>query len=82
MAATVQGFRLARSPVGQPKLLDRVRAAIRTRHDSLRTEDAQVGCMRGFILFHGRRHAAEMTEAPHTAAFVATYLLGDGYDIQ
>ena len=32
-----------------PKLLDRVRAAIRARHYSLRTEEAYVGWIRRFI---------------------------------
>jgi integrase len=44
------------------KLLDRVRAAIRARHYSLRTEEAYVGWVRRFILFHHKRHPAEMGE--------------------
>ena len=36
-------------PPGQPRLLDRVRIAIRTRHYSLRTEEAYVGWIRRFI---------------------------------
>lgn len=43
-----------------PRLLDRVRAALRTRHCSPRTEKAYVGWIRRFILFHGKRHPAEM----------------------
>ena len=43
-----------------PRLLDRVRAALRTRHCSLRTEKAYVGWIRRYILFHGKRHPAEM----------------------
>ena len=35
------------------KLLDRVRAALRARHYSLRTEDAYVGWIRRFVVFHG-----------------------------
>jgi streptomycin 6-kinase len=38
-----------------PKLLDRVRAAIRARHYSLRTEEAYAGWIRRFILFHNKR---------------------------
>jgi integrase len=41
-------------------LLDQVRDAIRTRHYSYRTEEAYVGWIRRFILFHGKRHPAEM----------------------
>jgi integron integrase len=43
-----------------PRLLDRVRAVLRTRHCSLRTEKAYVAWIRRYILFHGQRHPAEM----------------------
>jgi len=46
-----------------PSLLDRVRAAVRTRHYSIRTEEAYVGWIRRFVLFHSRRHPDEMGEA-------------------
>ena len=50
-------------PEGQkPKLLDRVREAIRTRHLSHKTEQAYVGWIKRFIFFHGKRHPAEMGE--------------------
>ncbi len=49
-------------PAG-PRLLDRVRIQIRTRHYSRRTEKAYVGWIRRFILFHGRKHPATMGEA-------------------
>ena len=45
-----------------PKLLVRVRAVIRARHYSLRTEEAYAGWIRRFILFHNKRHPAEMAE--------------------
>ena len=45
-----------------PKVLDRLREAIRARHYSLRTEEAYVGWVRRFILFHNKRHPAEMAE--------------------
>jgi Phage integrase, N-terminal SAM-like domain len=51
------------APSNPPRLLDRVRAAIRLRHYSPRTEDAYVGWVRRFILFHGVRHPAEMGAA-------------------
>ena len=44
----------------RPKLLDQVRRAIRTRHYSIRTEDAYVGWIRRFIFFHGRKHPSAM----------------------
>jgi len=43
-----------------PKLLDQVRAAVRVRHYSIRTEEAYVGWVRRFILFHGKRHPREL----------------------
>lgn len=47
----------------KPKLLDRVRAAIRFRHYSLRTEQAYTDWIKRFIVFHGKRHPEEMGEA-------------------
>ncbi len=47
----------------KPKLLDRVRQAIRARHLSRNTEQAYVAWIKRFILFHGKRHPAEMGEA-------------------
>ncbi len=44
------------------RLLDRVREAIRLRHYSRRTEQAYVGWMRRFILFHGKRHPRDLGE--------------------
>ena len=48
--------------VQKPKLLDQVRAAIRVRHYSLRTEDTYVHWIKRFIFFHGKRHPVEMGE--------------------
>jgi hypothetical protein len=45
-----------RSPRQKPRLLDQVREAIRARHYSRRTEEAYVGWIKRFILFHGKRH--------------------------
>ena len=55
----------------KPKLLDRVREAIRTRHYSYQTEKAYVHWARGFIFFHDKRHPAEMGEA-EIAAFLSS----------
>jgi integron integrase len=44
-------------------LLARVRAAIRVRHYSIRTESTYVDWIRRFILFHGKRHPSDMGEA-------------------
>ena len=46
--------------VAPPRLLDRVRDAIRVRHYSIRTEQAYVDWTRRYILFHGKRHPSEM----------------------
>lgn len=43
-----------------PKLLDRMRAEIRLRHYSLRTEQTYVDWARRFIFFHGKRHPKDM----------------------
>ena len=50
-----------------PRLLDRVREAVRSRHYSRRTEKAYVAWALRYILFHGKRHpsgmgAAELTQ--------------------
>jgi integron integrase len=56
--------------VKQPRLLDQVRAAIRTRHYSLRTEEAYIHWAKRFIFFHGKRHPREMG-APDVDAFLS-----------
>lgn len=43
-----------------PKLLDRVRGALRVAHYSVRTETAYLDWIRRFILFHRKRHPQEM----------------------
>lgn len=49
--------------------LEEVRAAIRVRHYSIRTEQAYLDWIRRFILFHAKRHPREMAE-PEVAAFL------------
>jgi integron integrase len=46
----------------EPRLLDRVRLAVRSRHYNLRTEEAYVAWVRRFVLFHGKRHPQGMGE--------------------
>ena len=46
----------------KPKLLDQVRSAIRTKHYSIRTEEAYVTWIKRYILFHKKRHPLEMGE--------------------
>ena len=55
----------------QPRLLDRVRAALRARHYSRRTEKAHVHWIKRYIFFHGKRHPAEMGAAEVTAFLTA-----------
>jgi integron integrase len=52
---------------GEPRLLDRVRAAVRMRHYSRRTEKAYAAWIRRFIVFHQKRHPREMGAAEVTA---------------
>ena len=52
-----------------PRLMEQVRAEIRARHYSRRTEDAYVHWIRRFIVFHGRRHPRDLG-APEISAFV------------
>ncbi len=54
----------------QPRLLDRVREAIRVRHYSRRTEDVYVQWIRRYILFHGKAHPSTMG-SPQIDAFLA-----------
>src|SRR6266478_1799858 len=51
----------------RPRLLDQVREALRLRHYSRRTESAYVGWIRRYILFHGKRHPAEIGAAEVSA---------------
>lgn len=51
-------FQAAKSP----KLLDEVRADLRVRHYSLRTENAYLNWIHRFIRYHGNRHPSEMDE--------------------
>lgn len=63
MTETLERNATAANVAQQPRLLDRIRAAIRVKHYSLRTEQAYCHCAKRFILFHGKRHPAEMGAA-------------------
>jgi integron integrase len=58
------------SALPPPRLLDRVRAAIRARHYSFRTEKAYAAWIRRFIIFHGKRHPDDMGE-PEIGAYLS-----------
>jgi integrase-like protein len=51
----------------KPRLLDHVRETLRLRHYSRRTEQAYAAWIRRYILFHGKRHPAELGPAELTA---------------
>lgn len=51
-----------RAGPAKPRLLDEVRAELRARHYSPRTAKTYAGWIRRFILFHDKRHPAEMGE--------------------
>ena len=73
------GFRVAEAPPSgapKPRLLDRVRTAIRVRHYSRRTEKAYVAWIRRYIFFHDKRHPIEMG-APEVSRFLSS-LATDG----
>ncbi|MCC7487995.1 MAG: integron integrase [Burkholderiales bacterium] len=64
------------APVRSP-LLQRVREAVRVRHYSIRTEEAYVLWVRRFVLFHGKRHPAEMGESEVRAFLTHLAVQGD-----
>lgn len=57
-----------------PRLLDRVRSALRARHYSRRTEKAYVAWIIRFIVFHDKRHPKDMgeREVTHFLSSLAT----------
>ena len=55
----------------EPRLLDRVCAALRARHGSRRTEEVYVAWIRRYVLFHGKRHPTEMG-APEVTRFLTS----------
>lgn len=61
----------------RPRLLDRVRHAVRARHYSRRTEKAYVAWTRRYVLFHGKRHPSEMGAAEMTAYLSALATRGN-----
>lgn len=69
MDYTPQSSGVSTSPQ-PPRLLDQVRQRCRLRHYSLRTEQAYVGWIKRFILFHSKRHPRQMG-APEVEAFLS-----------
>lgn len=50
----------ANTPPHPKKLLERAREILRVQHYSIRTEEAYLGWMKRYILFHSKRHPEEM----------------------
>lgn len=61
----------------RPRLLNQVRRRLRLKQYSLRTEEAYVGWIRRYILFHDKRHPRGMGAA-EVEAFL-THLAADGH---
>jgi len=59
----------------RPKLLARVRATMRARHLSVRTERAYTAWIRRYVRYHGMRHPEELDDE-HVIAFL-TYLAAE-----
>ena len=57
------------------RLLDRVREAVRTRHYSIRTEEAYLRWVREYILFCGKRHPSGLGAA-EVSAFISHLVVG------
>jgi hypothetical protein len=59
-------------PRPQPRLLDQLRDSLRRKHYSPKTEVAYLHWVRRFILFHHKRHPADLGQAEIKA--LLTYL--------
>jgi integron integrase len=59
----------------QPRLLDQMRDIIRLKHLSFRTEEAYIGWVKRFIVFHDKRHPKDMgaTEIRAFLSYLATH---------
>lgn len=58
---------LVQQVTAKPRLLDLVRGVLRRKHYGIRTEQCYVDWIKRFILFHGKRHPAQMDKAEVTA---------------
>jgi len=54
---------MASTPPTSPKLLDRVRAELRTRHYSIRTEQTYIDWIKRYIIFHKKQHPRDLGAA-------------------
>jgi hypothetical protein len=51
---------MSQSQLQSPRLLEQMRAVLRARHYSLRTEETYLGWVKRFLLFPGKRHPRAM----------------------
>src|SRR5207244_675814 len=51
-----------RCPMDKPSLLEQARAILRLKHYSIRTEEAYLGWIKQFVVFHHKSHPAELDE--------------------
>jgi hypothetical protein len=63
---------------GGPRLLDRVRDALRQRHYSYRTEQAYIHWIKRYIFFHSKKHPAQMG-ADEITDCLSFYLFSFGF---
>ncbi|TXF11990.1 site-specific integrase [Pelomicrobium methylotrophicum] len=61
-----QSRRLSNDP-DRPRLLDRLRDAIRRRYDGRRREEACIHWTKRYVHFHGKKHPSTLGEAEVTA---------------
>jgi len=62
MRVQIDASDMTERKVQKPKLMEQVRTALRTRHYSIRTEEAYIHWIRRYILFHNKRHPQDMGE--------------------
>lgn len=65
------------SPTASPTVVSKLRAELRLRHYSRRTEEAYVGWVRRYILFHRRRHPRDLGAAELREFLTALAIEGD-----
>jgi integron integrase len=75
--AALKSQAVAGASAPPPRLLDRLREALRVRHRARGTERAYAYWVRRFILHHGKRHPAEMGE-PEVNAFLTALAVEGG----
>ena len=76
LAATLTVREAGPTDVPKPRLLDRVRDAVRARHYSRSTEKTYVHWIKRYTFFHGKRHPAEMGPA-EVSAFLTSLAVHD-----